>query len=758
MKNAKWISSPVDTNEAADGFVKRLRIGGERKIRKATLSVSAMGVYAAYLNGQRIGKNVLAPGWTSYNHRVQYKSYDVTSLMMEDNEIYIGVGQGWAVSKIGFGKERYFYTDRKALIALLDIKYTDGTCERIGTDESWEVYTTDVTYSEIYHGEVVDRTAEVKLLGNARLTEVNSKLIMQVGEDIIEDERIAPVSLIVTPKGERVIDFGQNMAGYVELYIKAPRGSRIVLHHAEVLDRDGNFYTENYRSARNECVYITSGEWESFKPTYTFQGFRYVHLVEYPFDTVSLDGFTAIAVNSDIKRTSHYVTGNPKINQLYHNVIWGQKSNYIDVPTDCPQRDERLGWTGDAQVFCRTAAINFNVEKFFKKWLGDVAIEQRERGGAVDGVVPLPCKGQTKTSAAWGDVACIAPWQIYLAYGNKKLLSEHFDMMCAWVDYLLGAGPERYLWLGGNHFGDWLAMDSFEGAYMGATSTDLIASAFFAYSTSLLIKAGDVLGIDVEYYRDAYTKIKKAFREYFMEDGMPKTEIYATSLDPNGETHPKSNGKGLTQTAIVLILKFGLCEEEERDGLVKKLCELIESNGGLMSTGFVGTPYILHVLSENGYTDVAYSLLFEERIPSWLYSVNCGATTMWEHWDGIKEDGSFWSKDMNSFNHYAYGAVFDWMFGVSSGIQPSEDAPGYKKIKIAPHPDRRLGFADASIDTSYGRVRSYWYYKGDSVYYEIEVPDECLADIYLPDGRHRQVCAGKYIFFESVKKDEKIEE
>lgn len=745
-KDAVWITSPVDTGVAACTFEKTFRL--PKPVKKATLCASAMGLYTPYLNGNRVGKNVLAPGWTAYKDRVQYQSYDVTALLSSDNTLSVGVGQGWAVGYIGHVDTNHWYADHTSFIAWLDITYTDGTKQCVATDESWKVYTNEVTFTEIYHGETVDKAAPISLLGSAVADKVTSKLIRQVGEDITEQERLAPVSCFVTPKGERVIDFGQNMTGYVQLAITAPKGSRTVLHHAEVLDSEGNFYSENYRTARNELTYICSGEADVFKPSYSFQGFRYVKLVEYPFEEVDLSGFTAISVNSEMKRTGRYRCGNEKINQLYHNIIWGQKSNYLDVPTDCPQRDERLGWTGDAQVFCRTAAINFDVEKFFEKWLGDMAVEQAKENGIVRGVIPVAMPHLTRISAAWGDAACIIPWQLYEAYGSKKLLKKHLPMMKAWVDYLRRTGPEEYLWLGGYHYGDWLAMDAGEDSYVGATSNDLIASAFFAWSTEMVIRAGEVLGEDVSEYKALYANVRKAFREYFMENGMPKDEFPLTEQVQPGKKNVDTVRKGVTQTGISLILHFGLCEDSERPALAAKLVELIRENGNRMTTGFVGTPYLLHVLSAHGYTDVAYDLLMQERNPSWLYSVTHGATTMWEHWNSLKEDGSFWSTKMNSFNHYAYGAVFDWIFGVSSGITPVASDPAYKTVNIAPHPHKCLGWADAAIDSRSGAIRSYWYYKGDTVYYEFEIPAGVTAYVTLPSGSKHTLSGGKYCFAE----------
>ncbi len=740
--SAKWITSPTDGGAAALTYRKDFRPAKE--VKKATLSVSSLGIYAAYLDGVRLGKNILTPGWTSYQKRIQYQTYDITAALRAENRLEIGLGQGWALSYIGYARTNHHYGDRTALIAWLDLTYTDGTHEEISTDESWEVYTSPVLSSEIYHGETVDKTAPITRLGNAVLTTVKTKLVPQIGEEITEQERLAPVAVIHTPKGETVLDFGQNMTGYVEVSVKAPRGSRIVLHHGEVLDKNGNFFNNNYRSARNENIYVCSGEDDIFKPTYTFQGFRYVRLTEYPLDSVDPACFRAVAVNSDLRRTGHFVCGNEKINQLYHNVIWGQKSNYLDIPTDCPQRDERLGWTGDAQVFCRTAAINFDVERFFKKWLGDVALEQAPNG-AVGGVIPdcMLRDRPTRVSAAWGDACCVIPWQLYLAYGNKKLLKDSFPMMKKWVDYLHSTEPQEFLWLGGTHYGDWLAMDAGEDGTDGLTSKDLIASAFFAYSTSLVVQAGEVLGKDMSEYRTLYGNVRAAFRDYFMENGMPKEEIPASAPQMRGEDYRR----GITQTALVLILHFGLCEEHEKPALVAKLTELIHARGDRMATGFVGTPYLLHVLSENGETELAYKLLFQEKMPSWLYTVNLGATTMWERWNSLAEDGRI-STSMNSFNHYAYGSVFDWIFGVAVGIKPVWEDPAYKTVTIAPHPHRGLGFAKASIDSRNGEIGVHWYYKGDVVYYELEIPAGVTARLTLPSGYTATLGGGSYRFAE----------
>ena len=690
-----------------------------------------------------MGDQVLTPGWTSYHERIQSKTYDITEALKESKTVAIEVGRGWGVGTIGFTHNEHFYDDTLRATAKITAYFEDGSFEMIETDESWDCYTHPVTYTDIYNGEIWDGTLIPQCIGKAVHSEKSYPVVDQIGEDIKPQERLKPIEVITTPKGEKVLDFGQNMTGWIELAVKGEKGAVIAFDHGEVLDKEGNFYNDNYRSAKTYAKFILSGEQETLAPHFTFYGFRYIRLSEYPFEEVDPKQFTAVAVHSDMKRTGDFHCGNALINQLYHNVIWGQKSNYLDVPTDCPQRDERLGWTGDAQVFCRTAAINYHVEKFFKKWLGDMAIEQWEEG-QVEGIVPRAMyKGRTRVSAAWGDAACICPWEIYLAYGNKEMLQEHFPMMKKWVDYMHGAGSEEFLWLDGRHYGDWLAMDAGDGIYMGATPTHMIGTAFFAYSCSLVVKAGKELGEDVSDYEALYKNVVAKFRECYIEDGKPCERGAALkNVYPADRKPPVINPD--TQTARVLMLHFNLCEEKDRAGLAKQLADMVVANGTHLTTGFVGTPYLLHALSDNGYGKLAYDLLLQESFPSWLFSVKQGATTMWEHWDGIKEDGSFWSTDMNSYNHYAYGSVFDWIFGKAAGIQIEK--PAYEEVKIAPIPDARMGHMTASIETRFGKLLSHWEYRGEKVLYRFEIPAGITAKIALPDGREETVGEGIYMY------------
>ena len=388
---------------------------------------------------------------------------------------------------------------------------------------------------------------------------------------------------------------------------------------------------------------------------------------------------------------------------MFSNIFWGQKGNFLDVPTDCPQRDERLGWTGDAQVFVKAASYNYDVERFFRKWLHDVAADQR-LDGAVGQVIPdyLPAG---LPSAAWGDAAVICPWQIYLTYGNKEVLADQFDSMKKWVDYITASTKTPYLWTGGMHFGDWLGLDAPSGSYKGSSDEDFIATAFYAYSTSIVVKAGKVLDEDVVEYEELYENIVKAFRLAYPE--------YRT------------------QTEHILAIQFRLAEDLRKTA--DELAEMIQEDGCQIRTGFVGTPYILHVLSEYGHNDLAYSLFLREEYPSWLFSVNQGATTIWEHWDGIMENGDFWSTDMNSFNHYAYGSVADWVYEKAAGIRLLEENAGFSKVKIQPMPDERLEWMEASIETRHGKISSKWKYIDGKVCYEIAVPVE--AEIVIGDKK-----------------------
>lgn len=696
------------------------------------LEISAFGIYEAHINGARVGRFVLAPGWTSYFNRLQYQTYDITDMLSAENTIDITVATGWTY---GMGYRHTVERQRVCAIAAVGIDYEDGTHEEIYTDSDWEIVSSPVEYATLYNGERY----------NAAYTEVNftktqgvrpsrgsgprdrAALIPQEGEQIVEHESYPVREIIHTPAGETVLDFGYNLVGYVEITLEnAAAGDEISYTHAEILDKNGNFYTENLRDAQQRITYIARNGAQTYKPHFTFMGGRYVRLDKYPYE-VKPENFRFIVVHSDIKRTGYFECSDERVNTLFDNIIRGQRGNYLDVPTDCPQRDERLGWTGDAEVFVRAAAYNFDVDKFYRKWLADLAADQRG-DGSVPSIIPdIPGLALVK-SAAWQDAATVCPWEIYLAYGDRELLERQFESMCRYVNFIDRFGGDKYMWNASyRHFGDWLAMDTPDNNN-GATGTKYIAQAYYALSTSIVVKAGHALGRDVSYYEKLYDGIVAAFREHYMKDGVP---VYRT------------------QTACVLALHFKLCEEKDRKPTADLLCQLIHERGDTLCTGFVGTPYIMHALSSTGNNELAYTLLLQDKFPSWLYSVKLGATTIWEHWDGINENGDVWSPSMNSYNHYAYGAVADWMYGVAAGINTSTRKPGYEHIILKPMPSKQLSYVKASVDTRRGTVRSEWSIDGDSVTYKFTVPDGSTADIILGDKVYN-VAGGDYEYTEKL--------
>lgn len=718
LERSEWIKSCEKNLRGGTVFLKEFRC--DKPVRKAVLEITALGVYEAKLNGGRVGDFILAPGWTSYAHRLQVQSYDVTDLIKAENSLEVTVGQGWRAVSNRRGSSDFLGHRDTALIAELTVFYADGSEESIVTDGSWTARESKLRYTHIYNGDIYDATFKAGKARHCICVDLERDfLIPQEGEKITEHERISAMQITETPAGETVIDFGQNITGYVEFKIKGVPGAQATVSHGETLDRDGNFYNANYRSARAQIKFTCDGEEHTYKSALTFFGFRYIRLENWP-DEIKKENFTAVVVHSDIRRTGYFECSDEAVNRLFKNIIWGQKGNFLDVPTDCPQRDERLGWTGDAQVFVRTASLNFDVERFFKKWLRDLAADQG-RDGCVPHVIPN-IFDDMGGSSAWSDAAVICPWEIYRTYGDKAVLEEQFDSMKAWIDWMRERS-ENGRRSGGSHFGDWLGLDSPEGSYKGATPEDLIATAYYKYSTELFIKAAHALGRDVAEYENIPAEAAKAFRREYMENGRVKNA---------------------TQTACVLALYFDITDD--RAATAGQLNELIERAGHL-ETGFVGTPYLLHALSENGYKKTAYDLLLRREYPSWLYPISKGATTVWEHWDGIKPDGTMWSADMNSFNHYAYGAVADWMYGAAAGINADPERPGFEHIIFRPVTDERLNFVRASIDTRRGTVKSEWRRENDGIKYIFTVPEDSTASVIIGEETH-DVGAGVHEIFE----------
>jgi alpha-L-rhamnosidase len=605
------------------------------------------------------------------------------------------------------------------------VTYSDGSEATIISDDNWKSSTGAIRYAEIYNGETIDARKEKTgwLLpgyndenwSGVKVADFSlDNLIATINEPVKKHETFKSVKIFTTPKGEKVIDFGQNLVGWVVLKVKGNAGDTVTISHAEVLDKEGNFYTANLRAAKAQDHYILKGGGEeTFEPHFTWHGFRYVKLEGYPGELKPED-FTAVTLYSDMKQTGTFTSSNPLINQLQHNIQWGQKGNFLDVPTDCPQRDERLGWTGDAQVFSRTASFNMNVNNFFDKWMKDVAADQLPNG-SVPFVIPNVLGNGAAGSAGWSDVATIVPWNMYLAYGDKKILQDQYPSMKAWVEYIHHQSRND-LWNTGFDFGDWLFYRPEDDNDGRAAVTDkyLIAQCFYAHSTQLLINAAKVLNKeeDVKTYSELLQKIKDAFlKEY---------------VTPNGRLVAG------TQTAYVLALNFDMLPDSLRAQAAARLAENIKSYNNHLTTGFLGTPYLCEVLTRFGYDSVAYKLLLQDTYPSWLYPVKMGATTIWERWDGEKPDSTFETPGMNSFNHYAYGAIGDWMYRKMVGIDTYEDGVGYKHIKIKPHIGGDFTFASASLDTYYGKVSNNWKVEKDSLVMDVEIPANTTATVYIP--------------------------
>lgn len=731
--SAKWITTFVGDTALGPSPYFRKSFTFSKPIKSATAYITAHGMYEARLNGKKIGSDFFTPGWTSYHKRLLYQSYDVTSLLKSgNNTVGFALGDGWYRGYMAFDGRHSYYGNQLSGLLQLEIEFTDGQKQIVQTDESWKYLKGPILSSDMYNGENYDARLEVPgwSENTANTSKWKAVAVVPGGAERIEasispmarkHETFKPKQIITTPTGETVIDFGQNLVGWVQFKVQGAKGTVVKMQHGEVLDKAGNFYNANLRKAKQLVTYtLKGGGVEEFEPHFTYQGFRYVKLVGFPGKPVAAD-FTAVAIYSDMKPTGTLTTSNPMLNQLQHNIQWGQKGNFVDVPTDCPQRDERLGWTGDAQVFSRTASYNMEVAGFFSKWLKDLAADQLPNG-SVPFVIPNVLGDNQAGSTGWGDAATVIPWDMYLAYGDKEILGTQYSSMKAWVDFMTSKSVNN-LWNTGFHFGDWLFYrpnDDNDGR-SAITDKYLIAQCFWAHSTQLLINTARILGKDedVRKYSEQLADIKKAFvKEY---------------LTPSGRLVSGS------QTAYVLALNFDMLPEELRQQSAERLVENIRSYGNHLTTGFLGTPYLCHVLSRFNHTDVAYDLLLQDTYPSWLYPVKMGATTIWERWDGEKPDGTFQTTDMNSFNHYAYGAIGDWMYRSMVGLDTDESGPGYKKITVTPRPGGNLNYAAAELQTLYGLTSAKWTKANQVLQLDVVIPPNTSAVLLLPGGADAEI-------------------
>jgi alpha-L-rhamnosidase len=738
---AEWIGIETETTtdlKLKPGVFLRKPFTLDAPVTRATLYATAKGVYRPYLNGKRVGRAELAPGWTDYHRRIQVQTYDVTDQIQEgENALGLLLGEGWYSGYLGFKGIHNYYGDQPAVLSQLEIVYEDGTTDLIATDETWRAAVGPVRHSDIQMGERYD--ARLAMPGwdepgfddekwrpvQTQPRDPDVALVNPPGPPMRVTREITPVDVTEQTPGVYIFDMGQNMVGWVTLHLDgadAEPGTEIRLRYGEVLEPDGSLHTANLRSARATDEYVTSGEGdETFEPHFTYHGFRYVEVTGYP-GTPSLETLTGRVVHNDLSHTGDFECSHAMVNQLWKNILWGQRGNFVSIPTDCPQRDERLGWTGDAQIFCRTASFNMDVLPFFTKWLDDL-VDAQTPDGAYPDVAPQ-IKGMNKGAPAWGDAGIIIPWTLYRVYGDTRLIETHYESMQAWMAYVQEVNP-LYLRTKrlNNNYSDWVALER-------GSSAEQIATAYWVKLARMMAEMAEAVGrtLDAQRYGALAETIRQAYLTAYVQ---PDGEI---------ETH--------TQTAYVMALDNDLLPENLQRAAADNLVAAIDRHGGHLATGFLGTPPLCFVLAEHGHLDVAYQLLTQETYPSWGYMIKNGATTMWERWNAYTEETGIHDPGMNSFNHYAYGSIGEWLYRVVAGINAG--APGYREIALRPRPGGGLTYAEASYRSSRGLIRSGWHQEDDGMRYDVTVPANTTATLEIPTDDPSSVREGELPADEAV--------
>ena len=729
--HAAFIAAACRTSDAAPMFRRTFSLRPGKTLSQARLYVSALGVYEAYLNGRKVGDDLLTPGWTDYFAYVQYQTYDVTAMLTPGkNAIGAVVGNGWYAGNISINGN-HKYGAEVAFLAQLALTYTDGTQEIVVTDRAWKS-TRRGPYlaTDNQDGETYDATREipgwncpdfcdddwqgVRLAAadglDAKLDLSRMRLVAQMDEPV-QQTGTMPVRCVTEPEpGVYILDLGQNIAGWVRMQVKGPAGTTVRLRFGEMLQHDGTLYTANLRSAKATDYYTLKGDpgGEVYEPRFTFHGFRYVELTNYP-GVPAADDVTGIVVGTNLRRTGSIETSDPLVNQLFSNLVWGQRDNYLSVPTDCPQRDERLGWTGDAQIFVRTGTLNYDIAAFFSKYLRDVKTAQQADGSIFD-IAPMQGHQVGTGNAGWGDVAVIGPWVLYTAYHDTQVIRDNYQMMCRWVAYYTDRSGGTLI-VPSCDYGDWLSIGE-------ESPKDVIATAYFAHSTDLLARMAAVLGLeqDAAQYRQLFSQICQAFLRAFVDR---ETGVIT----------------GNTQTVYLLALRFGLLPEELRKKAAHNLVARLEANDWHLTTGFLGVSNLCPVLCDAGYPEIAYRLLLTKTYPSWLYSVVNGATTVWERWNSyVAETGTFGNVAMNSFNHYSYGSIGEWLYQYAAGIRYDQQQPGYKHIFIRPVPSAQLPHVRGAYHSTYGEICSDWTWKDGLLTLSVTIPANTTATIYVPSA------------------------
>jgi alpha-L-rhamnosidase len=745
---ARWITAAVARSDDEPGrpvHFRRtftLRPPEGVTIERARLYATSAGINQLSLNGAVVGDTLLAPGWSAYDHRLRYETHDVTAVVAPgENAIGAVVADGWWRGYLGWEMRRNVYGDRLGLFAQLEITYSDGAVDTIATDASWRTSYGPILSADLYNGESFDARLRQDGWSVAGFDDSTwsaaetfapavGRLVPRTGPPVRRTQELPVREVIMTPAGRTVLDFGQNFVGWVRFTVEGAAGTIVTLRHAEVLEH-GELGTRTLRNAQATDRYTSRGDGpETWEPTFTFHGFRYVEVDGWPMGELDPSAFTAVVIHSDFERTGTFSCSNKLLERLHENVAWGMRGNFVDIPTDCPQRDERLGWTGDLQVFAPSATFLYDVAGLLADWLDDLRAEQRE-DGAIPLVVPsapLGKFGSAFVAAAWGDVSTVLPWTLYERYGDTDLLARQFDSMRGWVDFVQAKAGDGLLWPREFQLGDWLDPDAPpHEPWRAKTDAVLVATAYFARSAQIVSDAAAALarGDLAREYGDLARAIRRAFRdEYVTPSGLLSSD---------------------SVTAYSLAIVFDLYDRpQHRARAAARIGELAADRGYRISTGFVGTPVVLPALTAMDDTITAYRLLTETACPSWLYPVTMGATTIWERWDSMLPDGSINAGEMTSFNHYALGGVADWLHRVVGGIAP--DAPGYRRLRFAPVPGRGVVRAASSLRTPYGRAACAWAVEGTDVTLEVEVPPNTSATVVRPgrDDEPLTVLAGSH--------------
>ena len=724
---AKWITMQEE-DKFHPIFLKNFQ--PVKPVKRGRLFISGLGLFEASLNGRKIGEEVLTPYYSNYNREVQYITFDITEEVKERNRLEISLGNGWYKGRFGLAGQKENFGNQFKLIAEIRLEYEDGTIDIIGTDESWAYVGSDTESSDLYDGEVQNHLlweGRENSSKTAVITEVKGALTERLSLPVLEMEDLPVKEIIHTPLGETVLDFGQNFAGYVAFFCCLPRGTKVIFDFGEILQH-GNFYNENYRSAKSRFTYISDGRKEWVKPKFTYFGFRYVRISGFEED-IDAGDFVGKVIYSHMEITGQMETGHGKVNQLFKNALWGQKSNSIDFPTDCPQRDERLGWTGDAQVFSGTASFNMNTAAFYRKFLHDLRTEQTQLDGILPGVIPVFDPDAAIFSSVWGDIATFLPTVLYEYFGDLQSLKEYYPMMKDWVDKITRedqARGQRFLFDYGNQLGDWLALDGRTDQSMkGGTDDYYIGSCYYAASVGKTADAAKALGLLEEeaYYRTLYENIHQAIlSEYYSESGR-------LCID--------------TQTGYIVALYFGIYKDKDRviEGFKRRLYKDCYQLKG----GFVGAPIMCRVMADNGMEEEAFYFLLQEGYPGWLHCIDLGATTIWERFNSVLDNGLLSGTMMNSLNHYAFGAIVEYLYRNVAGLSPLE--PGFKKVRISPQVNQKLNYVTMSYESVYGTYRIEWEISGGGrVHVKVEIPFGCSAVIELPFYKEGIITADSGIY------------